>query len=158
METSSSWEEDMSSKADFSVYDQRGQLAAIAEAKKKVGTNRAWAAQWAKNYLSHSHVPSYLLLVTPDKLYLWENPAAGAGEPNPRVANAREVFQMYLERAERSTDELSGEAFELLVGTWLSDILRDVWHPAAPDQEETLAASGFIRAVKDGHLEADTAA
>lgn len=148
----------MRSNADFSVYDRRGQLAAIAEAKKKVGTSDVWAAQWARNYLAHSPVPSYLLLVTPDNLYVWDKRAAGAEDQNPRVANTREVFRTYLEKAERSIDELSGEAFELLVATWLNDVLRQVWQPAAPDQQEALAASGFIDAVQDGHLEADTAA
>lgn len=148
----------MSPKADFAVFDRRGQLAAIAEAKKKVGTSSSWAAQWARNYLAHSHAPSYLLLITPDKLYLWDKPAGGTAEQNPRVANARELFRNYLARADRATDELSGDAFELLVGTWLNDLMRHVWHPGAPDQQEALAASGFIDAVKDGHLEADTAA
>ena len=59
-------------QADFAVFDQDGQLAAIAEAKKKTGADPDWATAWFRNYLEHQQTsaPPFVLLATPEKLYL----------------------------------------------------------------------------------------
>ena len=49
---------------------------------------------------------------------------------------------------------VSGHAFELLVGAWLSDLIRSAeTEGESSDDQDWLAKSGFQRAVKGGHVE-----
>src|ERR1043166_7896247 len=98
-------------QADFAMFDRRGQLAAIAEAKKRPGTDSVWAAEWFRNYLAHhqSVTAPYVLLITPENLFLWkETGRAQAAEPS-YAADARKVFSFYLKRSDLQANELSGE-------------------------------------------------
>src|SRR6266576_2452089 len=90
----------MDTQVDFSIYDQAGKLAAFAEAKKKVGITRAWAANWARNFLAHTGrtSPAYLLLFTPDHVYLWKRPGE-SGENEPTYSfDANLLFRSYFQR------------------------------------------------------------
>jgi len=144
----------MDTQVDFSVYDQAGRLAAVAEAKKKPGITRTWAAKWARNFLAHTPraSPAYLLLVTPRTVYLWNRPDESGDADPTYVFDADVLFRSYFSRPEADPDRISPQAFELLVGSWLHDVMRRAW-PTAYDQVEPLAESGFLDAVKDGHVE-----
>jgi len=144
----------MDTQADFSIYDHSGHLAAVAEAKKKPGITRAWAAKWARNFLAHARrtSPAYLLLITPEQVYLWERPAESAEAEPTYVFDSNFLFEPYLRRLEVDPRRMSPQAFELLVGSWLHDVLRRGW-PAEHDHLAPLAQSGFLDAVKDGHVE-----
>jgi hypothetical protein len=147
-------------QADFAMFDQRGQLAAIAEAKKRPATDATWAAAWFRNYLAHqqSVTAPYMLLITPEKMYLWKRTSGAQSAEPSYAADARKVFSFYLKRSDLHASELSGETFEFLVGTWLNDLAHRVWQPSEPEERRLLVESGLLEAVADGRVVSDIAA
>lgn len=142
--------------ADLAIFGRSGRLKAVAEIKNKRGTSPRWAAQTRRNILAHgrSYSADFFLLVTPDRLYVWK----GAGTkpvPTPPTyeADTESGFAPYFERAGVDPRSVSGDAFELLVGAWLSDVIRS--EESAPEQgngQSWLAKSGFLSAVKGGRI------
>lgn len=150
----------MGSIADLALYDRSGRLAAIAEVKNKLGTSREWAARTRRNILAHGHGYSadFFLLVTPDRVYVWKG-ADTEPVPAPPTyeADTGPGFAPYFERAGLDPHDVSGQAFELLVGAWLSDVIRSEEAMGKPsDDQNWLAKSGFRNAVKGGHVEYET--
>jgi hypothetical protein len=143
-------------QADFAVYDRSGQLAAVAEAKKKAGTSMDWAAMWFRNFIQHAQsTPPYLLLATPDTVYLWQR---GVASSPPRVLKGSDIFRTYFERSHLSPSDVSPQAFELVVGAWLHDVLSDLWQPVNAELRAPLVESGFLDAVRQGRVESQAAA
>jgi hypothetical protein len=153
-DTPSDWQ------ADFVVYDSKGRIAAIAEAKKRAGASPTWARQWYRNYLAHQHGVTlpFVLLVTPETLYLWKPTGDELRQEPSDAADARSVFTHYLDRSKLNANELTGQTFEFLVGTWLNDLTHCVWRPSEPEQQRVLEGSGFLDAVRDGRVVSDLAA
>ena len=147
-------------QADFAVFNERGELTAVAEAKKKSNVDRKWATAWFRNYLVHqrSSVPAFVLLATPDKLYLWKQPSDATSAEPTAVADAQRLFAGYLQRSARGVSELSGRTFELVVGAWLNDLSQHIWLPIAPDEVSALVETGLFDAVENGRVVADVAA
>ena len=146
----------MDTQVDFSIYDQTGKLTAVAEAKKKPGITRTWATNWARNFLAHGgrRSPVYLLLATPEHVYLWKRPVESEVTEPTYTFDSKVLFQSYFSRPEVDPQQISPQAFELLVGSWLHDLMQKAW--ATSDEEaEPLAQSGFLEAVKHGHVESD---
>jgi hypothetical protein len=144
----------MDTGLDFSIYDHEGRLAAVAEAKKRPGITPAWAANWARNVLTHGDqpTPAYLLLFTPERVYLWKRPVA-SGETNPTyILDASVLFRTYYSRPEVDPERISPEGFDLLVRSWLHDALRQPW-PGTGHDTQSLEQSGFLEAVRNGHVE-----
>ena len=147
------------SRVDYAIYDQLGQLRAVAEAKRKSGTSTEWARNWFRNSLAHGKpVPSYLLLATPDRIYLWRTQPSGETPSSPYEMNAVDVFSDYFHRSHLRPAQTSPQAFELIVGSWLNDLLGDRWEPSKIEQRKTLIESGFLDAVKNGRVESGVAA
>jgi len=146
----------MRSYADLALYDRNGQLTAIAEVKNKLGTSREWATQLRRNILAHSenYNAGFFLLVTPDRLYLWKNAGTTALFIQPHYEiNAEPIFAPYFERAGIDPRNVSAHAFELVVGAWLSDLVRAGEVPEqVANGQKWLVESGFLTAVKDGRL------
>ena len=143
--------------ADLVLYDHLGRLIAVAEIKNKRGTSGDWAAKLRRNILAHGGFPhvDFYLIITPDRLYLWK----GAGEQPDLIQptyeiDAQPIFKAYLERAGVAPGDVSGGAFELLVESWLSDLMSS---EKPVDQfangEKWLVESSFLGAVKDGRIE-----
>lgn len=146
-------------QADFAVFSPDGQLAAIAEAKKKPNVTTNWAAAWLRNYLDHqeSAAPPFVILATPEKVYLWKRPSPAASEP-PAVTDARRLFASYLPTSVTSAAHLSGVAFEFVVGAWLNDLSHHLWQPTTPEEVSALRESGLLQAISNGRVVADIAA
>lgn len=149
-------------RADLALYDPEGQLTTLVEVKNKVGTSRDWAAKLRRNMLAHGgfRTGDFFLLVTPDRLYLWQ----GAGrkpvpvEPTYEI-DARPLLRPYFSRAGVDPATVSGEAFELIVAAWLADLTRSRVPTETPARDEGwLAESGFLGAVKNGRVEHQAAA
>jgi hypothetical protein len=144
-------------QADFAVYDRSGQLAAVAEAKRKAGTSTDWAAMWFRNFIQHAQsTPPYLLLATPDTVYLWQRGLAASSPP--RVLRGSDIFRTYFERSHLTAGDVSPQAFELIVGDWLHDVLSDLWQPVNADLRVPFVESGFLDAVRQGRVESQAAA
>ena len=152
----------MLATADLALFDRSGQLTAVAQIKNKLGTSREWAAQTRRNILAHGqgHAAEFFLLVTPDRLYVWKGvgiepvqaPPTYEVDTNPGLAH-------YFERAGVDPRHVSGDAFELLVGAWLSDVVRfgDASEEFGDDRD-WIAKSGFLSAVEGGRIEYEAAA
>ena len=147
----------MLATADLALYDRGGRLTAIAEIKNKLGTSREWAAQTRRNLLAHGRAYSaeFFLLVTPDRLYVWKGVGTEPVQAPPTYeADTGPGFAPYFESAGVDPRYVSGHAFELLVGAWLSDLIRsEELTEELSDDQNWLARSGFRSAVKDGHVE-----
>ncbi len=147
-------------QADFAVFSPDGQLAAIAEAKKKPHVGATWAAAWLRNYLAHqqSSAPPFVILATPEKVYLWKRPSHGSSSEPTAVTDARRLFASYLPPSATSAADLSSRAFELVVGAWLNDLSHHLWQPSAPEEISALRESGLLQAISNGRVVADIAA
>ena len=152
----------MMARPDIVLYDREGQLTTLVEVKNKPGTSRDWAANFRRNILAHGGLRTgeYFLLMTPDRLYLWKD--AGGQlvpiEPTYEI-DARPLLRPYFSRARVDPATVSGEAFELIVASWLADLTRSLVPTEPPVSEEGwLAESGFLRAVKEGRVEHQAAA
>ncbi|HVR40033.1 MAG TPA: hypothetical protein VMU84_13130 [Thermoanaerobaculia bacterium] len=145
-------------QADFAVF-KNGQLAAIAEAKKKSRSDLDWATAWFRNYVARqgSSAPPFILLATPDKVYLWKKPAGALSVEPTAVADASRLFAAYL-RSNLKPTELSSPAFELVVGAWLNDLSLHLWQPSVPEDVRAFVESGLLEAIEHGRVVADIAA
>jgi hypothetical protein len=146
-------------QADFAVFNEHGELAVVAEAKKKANVDARWAKAWFRNYLAHESttVPPFVLLATPEKLFLWKRGPEPALEPI-EVADARRLFSAYLDRSNLAPADVSGRTFEFIVGAWLNDLSHHLWQPSAPDEVTAFLDTGLIKAVENGRVVADIAA
>ena len=147
-------------QADFAVFSQDGQLAAIAEAKKKPDASSSWAAAWLRNYLDHqeSAAPPFVILATPEKVYLWKRPSSASSPEPTAVTDARRLFAAYLPTSVASAAHLSGAAFEFVVGAWLNDLSHHLWQPITPEEISALSESGLLQAIANGRVVAAIAA
>ena len=147
----------MFSYADLVLYDRLGRLVAAAEIKNKRGTSADWATQLRRNILAHGEFPpvDFSLVITPDRLYLWK----GAGNEPTLIqpayeADARPIFMPYFDRARLTPAEVSGMAFELIVASWLGDLMRfDGQAQKLASGERWLVESSLLDAIKDGRIE-----
>jgi hypothetical protein len=152
----------MSQIADLVVYDPDGQITLIVEVKGRTDTSRAWATRMRRNMLAHGVVPKsqFLLLALPDRLYLWKDTGNTPELVEPTYElDATPFFHPYYERANISPDQLIGRSFELIVASWLNELIHsgiqgDV--PAA--QRQILHESGLLEALKGGSVAVEMAA
>ena len=143
---------------DLAVLDRSGRPTVLAEVTTKRGTSRDWAAKFRRNMLAHgrSYSADFFLIVTPDRLYGWKGAGTAPVETPPTFeAEAQSEFASYFESANVDPHEISGAAFELLVGAWLSDVARS---GELGDDTDWLGNSGFLRAVKGGRVKFDAEA
>lgn len=148
----------MSPRADLAVYDGKGRLAAAVEVKNKLGTSSEWATVLRRNLLSHSGFghADFMLLVTPDRIYLWkENEVSPQLAPPSFELAAQPILRPYFELARIDPHAASGQAFELVVADWLSDLARS--RTVLPNQAPLLE-SGFVQAIQNGRIEFEAAA
>lgn len=147
-------------QADFAVFSQDGQLAVIAEAKKKPHVGPRWAVDWFRNYLAHqgSAAPPFVLLATPENVYLWKQPFALTSPEPTAVADARRLFASYLRRSNLDLAKLSSRGFEIIVGAWLDDLSHQLWQPSVPEDVIAFVDTGLLEAIENGRVVADVAA
>lgn len=143
-------------RADLVAYDKDGQLAVVVEVKNKAGTTKEWAAKMRRNIYAHGFWPKarYFLLALPDRFYLWKNAgnAPEIKEPDYEI-DAKQVLQPYYERTGFSMENLSGASFELLIASWLNEIMQgDVAPHIVQQNKEWLVDSGLLEALEQGQL------
>jgi len=148
--------------ADFAIYDQAGQLAAVAEVTSKTGTTHEWATQFRRNILAFDGFPGtdFFLLLAPDRYYLWKRGGKNGEATEPMFeGDATPLFAPYFAAARLEPNTIRDWAFEMVVASWFSDLLRP-WAPTGevPAQQQWLVDSGFLSAVKNGRVESEVAA
>lgn len=149
----------MSTRADLSLYDPLDRLIAVVEVKKRVLTTASWAREFRRNLLEFSGFSQadYVLLITPDKLYLWGHGDPPEAEPRFEI-DLQPILAPYFEKARLKPSEISGHAFELIVASWLADLSYGAFVADAPPLPAALRESGFLDAIRSGRLEHEIAA
>ncbi len=139
--------------ADFVVQSPDDKVQLVVEAKTKPDASALWAAHMRRNLIAHAAVPStpYFILALPDHFYMWKN-AQSAGTVTPDyVIDTREVLRPYLESLKSSVRDLSEQSFELVVRTWLEDLVKaDLGPGREGPQQKWLLDSGLYERVRDG--------
>ncbi len=111
---------------------------------------------YRRNMLAHGVVPKsqFLLIALPDRLYLWKD----SGNTPELVEPTYEIdptpfFQPYYERAKIPPDKLSGRSFELIVTSWLNELIHFGIPANVPDkQKQLIQESGLLEALKGGTI------
>lgn len=147
----------MSSHTDIIVFSTSGQPSLAIEVKNKLGTTAEWAAKMRRNLAVHGTLPEaeYFLLALPDRFYLWKGATEDPRDLPPTYEiDAGQVLAAYYERDGLSLDKVSGRAFELLVASWLQDLVQRPDLPSGLSQGEAwIAGSGLLDAIKGGRIQ-----
>jgi hypothetical protein len=142
---------------DLSVDDRNGRLALVVEVKRKINVSPEWATMLRRNILAHGSFPKapYFLMVFPDKFYLWSNTEVEQDQSGPTYAvDASPILQPYFERAGVTTAHISGESLELIVSSWLGEIIYSDQPPENLDvSQQWLIESGLYAALIGGEFE-----
>lgn len=152
----------MNVQPDISVYDSEDKLTLAVEVKNKPGTDTDWASKMRRNMLVHGLLPhaQYLLIALPDRFYLWTgNQLPELEKPPAYEINPVPLFRAYFEDADVHLENLSEGGFELLVLSWLNELIQTGELPDVGEQEtKWLVESGLLEAIKQGHVVAEAAA
>lgn len=147
---------------DLSVDNRNGQLALVVEVKRKTNISPEWAAKLRRNILAHGTFPKapYFLMVFPDKFYLWSNTEAYQDQSKPTYTiDASPILQPYFERVGVTSDQISGDSLELIVSSWLGEIIHSEQLPESMDaSQQWLIESGLYAALVGGKFEHEAAA
>jgi hypothetical protein len=147
----------MATQPDFFLYDRIGRLVAVIQISARQRTSGEWAAEFRRNIIAHFEAfrgAPFYLLVTPGRLYLWKDALTDLEDESPPVppdleVDGRLLFSRYLERTRVKLEEISRPAFELVVMSWLGDLIRQT-----PDvlSIQGLEGSGLSEAAKNGRI------
>jgi len=142
---------------DFSVHDHNGQLVLVVEVKRKLHTSPEWAAQLQRNMYAHgifSEAP-FFLIVFPDQLYLWTNASMQEDPVLPNyVIDASPIFQPYFDRAGVTPTNISGQNLELIVSSWLGEIIYGESATTIMDESQRwLIDSGLYDALHGANID-----
>jgi hypothetical protein len=147
---------------DFVLRSRDQRLTTLVEVKSKRNTSSAWAAQFRRNRLAHGHASrgDFYLLVTRDRLYLWRVASGEVDSLEPSFeVDAGPIFSPYFQGTSISASTASPQAFELVVGSWLADLVGErESSPRFSAQGSWLVESGLLDAVVGGQVEYATAA
>ncbi|MGF1575333.1 MAG: hypothetical protein ACFCU9_05215 [Cyanophyceae cyanobacterium] len=147
---------------DLSVDNRNGQLTLVVEVKRKTNVSPEWAAKLRRNILAHGTFPKapYFLMVFPDRFYLWSNAEAYQDQSEPTYTiDASPILRPYFERAGVDADQISGASLELIVASWLGEIIHSNQLPENIDaSQQWLIESGLYAALVGGKLENEAAA
>jgi hypothetical protein len=133
-------------------------------AHNRADASTAWAARLLRNLLAHDALPkaSYFMLALPDVFYLWKDPhgtpPADRGyipdgiEPDYEIA-AVQALAPYMDGAPSQLADMSEPGLELLVASWLVDLLNtDLSRGDVSPELRVLFDSGLYEAIKEGRL------
>ena len=112
-------------RADVAVYSPEGNLQLVVEIKNRSGASAEWVIQMRRNLRVHAIIPPspYFLLVLPDFFYLWTDAVSDLAPPAYQM-KAAEVLAPYLDQSTPSLTALSEYSLELLVTSWLEDLVE----------------------------------
>lgn len=147
---------------DLLVDNRDGQPVLAVEIKRKNNASSEWAAKLRRNILAHGTFPKapYFLMVFPNKFYLWTEAEASLdhSEPNYTI-DAIPILQPYFERAGVTADQISGQSLELIISSWLGEVIHSEQFPENLDNsQQWLIESGLYAALAGGKLEHEAAA
>ncbi|MFN2453249.1 MAG: hypothetical protein ABR577_03415 [Pyrinomonadaceae bacterium] len=142
-------------QADISVFSPDDKLQLIVEVKNKQGASPDWAANMRRNLFVHSVVPTtpFFLLALPDRFYLWKNANPVEVVPPDYEIDPRPILRAYTDTHEHYLDKLSGYGLELIINSWLNDLLNtNLTGETAEPYEKWLFDSGLYDAIQHGSV------
>lgn len=146
----------MNAVTDMAISDAQGNTAVLVEAKGRTPTDKAWAVGMRRNLFAHGgpNPASYFVLVAADRTYFWMNGAADDQDRPPDViVDTDEILRPYLERARFKAEEISEFSLELIVRSWLSELIAGQGIDRIPDpQRQALAGGRFFESIRNGHI------
>lgn len=113
-------------------------------------------------YFAHGTFPNapYLLMIFPDRLYLWKNTSPDIDDIQPDyIIDARPILTPYFNQIGITEEQISGAGLELIIASWLSNLIHTNIErtDVAPDQR-WIIESGLYDAVKGGCLDQEVVA
>jgi hypothetical protein len=141
---------------DLLVDSRDGELVLAVEIRRKTNVSPEWAAKFRRNILSDGNLPKapYFLMVFPDKFYLWSDVNNQDGV-EPTLIDANPILQPYFERAGITAENISDQSLELIILSWLEEIIHSERLPKNIDSsQQWLLKSGLYGALLGGEYEA----
>ena len=142
---------------DLAVYNRDSQLTLVVEIKNKFNASPQWATQLRRNILAHGIFPTapYFLMAFPDRFYLWTDAHVRLDESEPNyIIDARPILQPYLEKAGVSADRISRQSLELIIASWLGEIIHaQKLSPEMTTSWRWLIESGLYTAISGGRFD-----
>jgi len=116
----------MREAVDFVVASPDDEVKLVVEAKSRSGASSTWAAQFRRNLVAHGTLRSsaYFILALPDHFYVWKDARLAGTAPPDFEAESQGLLAPYLRSLSTSARDLSEESFEVVVRTWLEDLVR----------------------------------
>lgn len=151
----------MSPIIDVALFSRDGRLMAVADIRSRRGTSAEWAAQLRRNLLAHGDFPDvdFFVVVALDRVYLWKRTGTRPEVVPPDYQlDAWPLLAPYFEGTRASAQNVSRPAFELIVTSWLGDLLRSEGQAPLPEGQNGLLESGFLDAIKGGRIVYEAAA
>ena len=147
----------MSRTADLIGYSEDGNIQLVVEVKKTRDVSHQWVEQFRRNLLMHSVIPAskFFLFVLPRHAYLWKNGTVTESDRGPDYTLlTRDILRPYV--SELNIDEISEQGLELLVRSWLSDLINSDLKPQSATREQSwLFDSGLYESIKNGSIRAE---
>ena len=141
---------------DLLVNNYQAELILGVEVKSKINTSSSRGVQCRHNILMDSYVQKipFFLMAFPDRFYLCTNPAIYSSQiERIYVIDTLSVLKPYFEGAGIIPEKIREDSFELLVASWLSDIINSEKLPEEFDESQRwLIDSGLYTAISGGHL------
>lgn len=151
----------MNQYADILVYDRNGQVVVIIEAKSKFNTTKEWAAQMRRNMLAHNLLPSapYFILALPDVFYFWEETSLRFDTVNPTLQiNPKPFLEPLANIINVSLNSVSGQRFELIIATWLNNVLTSNREDLLRNNQKWIVETGLFEKIAGGYIKVAEAA
>lgn len=145
----------------MAVYDRTNTLLLVVEVKARLGASPEWGAQLRRNIAAHGLFPEapYFLLALPDRFYLWSNTATSSDSDAPSFSvNPSPLLRPYFERADISPDQISSQSLELIIASWLNDMISRASQKSEDEVPSWLKESGLYEAMSDARLEQEVLA
>lgn len=143
----------MSNDWDISIYNRNKQLVLAVEVKAILNTSPEWAAQYRRNIFAHGILPNapYLLFVFPDKLCLWKNSEITNEKTLPDYSiDAYTILKPYFQRSRVTPEKIRSQSLELIVISWLADIMHLKTASSFLESEKWIVESGLFTAISQG--------
>lgn len=141
---------------DLLVNNYQGKLILGVEVKSKINTSSARGVQVRHNILIDNPIQKipFFLMVFPDRFYLCTNPEIYSSQIERIYSiDTLSVLKPYFERAGIIPGKIRGDSFELLVASWLSDVINSEQLPEEFDESQRwLIDSGLYVAISGGNL------
>jgi hypothetical protein len=148
-------------EVDFIAYGERGQPVLLVEVKSRHETSELWAARFRRNLLAHGTLPRtpFFLIATPERMYFWRQDDLGPNEESPQFTmDATNELKPYFERFKQTPETASGQALELILFSWLTDLAEFGQLRAQRDSSlRWLSESGLLEALGNARIELSAA-